>query len=365
MPRRSPRTGRFFLDIDGTLLDFARRPDARPRRRRAAAHCSSACARRPAAPSRSSAAARSRTSTGCSRRLRCPSAGQHGVERRDADGRTAPRTPRRAAPRAAAAAELAAARRATPGPGARGQGPDARAALPPGARARARCVAARDARASRRAGRRLRAADAASASSRSSPPAATRARRSPSSWREPPFAAALPVFVGDDLTDEFGFDDRSTASAATRSRSAPGPTRARWRLRDVAAVRRWLGARCARRRPRRGRPDRRDEQPRPRRSSATAAIGALVDRRGEIVWACFPRFDGDPLFCSLLRERRGRRRFRLLRRRARWTARAREQDYLPQHAGARHAAVRRAAAARSRSPISRRASGSTAACSAR
>jgi GH15 family glucan-1,4-alpha-glucosidase len=34
-------------------------------------------------------------------------------------------------------------------------------------------------------------------------------------------------------------------------------------------------------------------------------IGALVNPRGEIVWACFPRFDGDPAFCSLLRERTG------------------------------------------------------------
>ncbi|MBI4289966.1 MAG: glycoside hydrolase family 15 protein [Betaproteobacteria bacterium] len=32
-------------------------------------------------------------------------------------------------------------------------------------------------------------------------------------------------------------------------------------------------------------------------------IGALVDPAGEIVWACFPRFDGDPAFCSLMRER--------------------------------------------------------------
>ncbi|HKP28470.1 MAG TPA: glycoside hydrolase family 15 protein [Gemmatimonadales bacterium] len=31
-------------------------------------------------------------------------------------------------------------------------------------------------------------------------------------------------------------------------------------------------------------------------------IGALVDHVGEIVWACFPRFDGDPMFCSLLRD---------------------------------------------------------------
>jgi GH15 family glucan-1,4-alpha-glucosidase len=29
-------------------------------------------------------------------------------------------------------------------------------------------------------------------------------------------------------------------------------------------------------------------------------IGALVGERGEIVWCCLPRFDGDPVFCSLL-----------------------------------------------------------------
>ena len=32
-------------------------------------------------------------------------------------------------------------------------------------------------------------------------------------------------------------------------------------------------------------------------------IGALVDPQGEINWACFPRFDGDPVFCSLLKAR--------------------------------------------------------------
>ena len=30
------------------------------------------------------------------------------------------------------------------------------------------------------------------------------------------------------------------------------------------------------------------------------AIGLLVDGRGDIVWGCFPRFDGDPAFCALL-----------------------------------------------------------------
>ena len=31
------------------------------------------------------------------------------------------------------------------------------------------------------------------------------------------------------------------------------------------------------------------------------AVGALVDDLGRVVWGCFPRFDGDPVFCSLLR----------------------------------------------------------------
>jgi GH15 family glucan-1,4-alpha-glucosidase len=33
-------------------------------------------------------------------------------------------------------------------------------------------------------------------------------------------------------------------------------------------------------------------------------IGALVNAAGEIVWGCFPRFDGDALFCSLLQGKR-------------------------------------------------------------
>lgn len=31
-------------------------------------------------------------------------------------------------------------------------------------------------------------------------------------------------------------------------------------------------------------------------------IGALVDQRASIVWGCFPRFDSDPVFCSLLKQ---------------------------------------------------------------
>jgi hypothetical protein len=31
------------------------------------------------------------------------------------------------------------------------------------------------------------------------------------------------------------------------------------------------------------------------------AIGALIDSGACIKWCCFPRFDGDPVFCSLVR----------------------------------------------------------------
>ncbi|HEX4986149.1 MAG TPA: glycoside hydrolase family 15 protein [Burkholderiales bacterium] len=33
-------------------------------------------------------------------------------------------------------------------------------------------------------------------------------------------------------------------------------------------------------------------------------VGALVDARGDIVWSCFPRFDGDAMFCALLQGER-------------------------------------------------------------
>lgn len=34
------------------------------------------------------------------------------------------------------------------------------------------------------------------------------------------------------------------------------------------------------------------------------AIGALIDSNARIKWCCFPRFDGDPVFCSLVRSAR-------------------------------------------------------------
>jgi trehalose 6-phosphate phosphatase len=56
---------------------------------------------------------------------------------------------------------------------------------------------------------------------------------------EAPFTGRIPVFVGDDRTDEFGFA-AAAAAGGWGVKVGPGPTCARYRLRDVAAVRRWL-----------------------------------------------------------------------------------------------------------------------------
>jgi trehalose 6-phosphate phosphatase len=58
---------------------------------------------------------------------------------------------------------------------------------------------------------------------------------------EPPFAGRLPVFIGDDLTDEYGFV-AVTHLKGWAVKVGRGATRARFRLRDVAAVGSWLGA---------------------------------------------------------------------------------------------------------------------------
>jgi len=59
---------------------------------------------------------------------------------------------------------------------------------------------------------------------------------------EMPFAGRLPVFVGDDLTDEHGFATVERLGGWT-IKVGTGRTVARFRLPDVAAVRRWLLAR--------------------------------------------------------------------------------------------------------------------------
>jgi len=56
---------------------------------------------------------------------------------------------------------------------------------------------------------------------------------------EPPFRGRLPVFLGDDHSDEYGFAT-VTRMGGWSVKVGPGTTGASYRLADVAAVRRWL-----------------------------------------------------------------------------------------------------------------------------
>jgi len=58
---------------------------------------------------------------------------------------------------------------------------------------------------------------------------------------EAPFASRLPVFVGDDKTDEYGFV-AVTIAGGWAVKVGRGTTSANYRLPNVAAVRKWLSA---------------------------------------------------------------------------------------------------------------------------
>ncbi len=57
--------------------------------------------------------------------------------------------------------------------------------------------------------------------------------------QEPPFKGRIPVFAGDDLTDEAGFDVVN-ALGGISIKVGQGETRARWRLAGVEETHRWL-----------------------------------------------------------------------------------------------------------------------------
>jgi len=62
---------------------------------------------------------------------------------------------------------------------------------------------------------------------------------------EAPFRGRTPVFIGDDLTDEFGFGVVNDLGGIS-VKVGEGPSGARWRIADAAAVRAWLAEWAAR-----------------------------------------------------------------------------------------------------------------------
>ena len=73
------------------------------------------------------------------------------------------------------------------------------------------------------------------------PAGATKAKAVAAFLEEAPFAGRRPIFIGDDLTDEPAFELVNRLGGSSVIVAAVRPSAARARLTDVAAVRAWLG----------------------------------------------------------------------------------------------------------------------------
>ena len=226
----------YFLDVDGTLIDFADTPDA--------VHVDAALLQLIAGlhlASRGAVALVSgRALSFLDSRLgalRLPLAGQHGLERRDAAGHVHLHG---AAPAAKAAISAALAPVLVRHPGLLLEDKGLALALhyrraphlaAYAQRLMARLAAAADAGLEVQRGKRV---------AEVKPAAMDKGRAIAAYLAESPFRGRRPVFIGDDLNDEHGFAAVNLADGIS-IKVGRGASCARYRLHDVAAVRRWLG----------------------------------------------------------------------------------------------------------------------------
>lgn len=222
-----------FLDVDGTLLDLAEYPEKVELRPGLIRALEGLCRVVPVAlVSGRGVADLDRLFAP----LKLPAAGQHGAERRDADGRIH-RADVTATALEQARAQLAAWTRDHPGTLLEDKG------LTLALHYRgAPHLEAQAAQAVREALRRLGDKFVLGSGNRVyeiRPYGLDKGRAITEFMREPVFAGRVPVFVGDDVTDEDGFVVVNCLGGHAIKVSS-GPTAARWRLTDAVQVLDWL-----------------------------------------------------------------------------------------------------------------------------
>ena len=229
------RNWAFFLDIDGTLLDIAATPRA--------VHTARADCRLVAALYDKTDGALALVSGRSLKMIdqlfspmRLPAAGQHGVERRDARGRVhRPSFSTDVLARAAERIREFAERHAGLVFEDKGYSMALHYRLAPHLAGAAHAVVREAARA---AGKAVEV-QGGKMVAELKPAGHDKGRAIEAFMREKPFSGRVPVFLGDDLTDEHGFRmvDRMGGYAI---KVGPGQTVARWRVSNPAAARAWL-----------------------------------------------------------------------------------------------------------------------------
>ena len=227
----------FFLDIDGTLLEIEGHPDE-VRIGRAELDLVGALHR---ATSGALALISGRPLAGLDvlfHPLRLPSAGQHGAERRDARGkRHRHQFPVDSLQRAAAPVRRFVAKHEGLVFEDKGASAALHYRLAPHLEAAARSVVEA---AVKEAGGALEL-QVGKMVFEMKPAGVDKGKAIEAFMREAPFAGRVPVFLGDDVTDEYGFRVVNRINGHS-IKVGPGPTDARYRVDNPAAAKAWLAA---------------------------------------------------------------------------------------------------------------------------